>query len=49
MKFYTMAAIAAISAKPVVQDAKSNAMWSVDGFKGFYDGYYTAFYKRHAP
>ena len=49
MKFLTAAAIAAVSATPLVQEAESNTMWYVDGFKGFYDGYYSSFYKQPVP
>ena len=48
MKFYSLAAMAvAAQATPEVQD--SNMMWGVEGFKGFYDGYYKSFYKRPIP
>ena len=49
MKFFNLAALAAVStteATLLVQDAQSdNTMWMVEGVKGFYDGYYKAFYK----
>ena len=47
MKFFTLAAIAAVQATPTVQE--SNMMWGVEGFKGFYDGYYKSFYKKPLP
>ena len=47
MKFLALAAIASVQAAPVVQE--SDPMWGVEGFKGFYEGYYTSFYKRPAP
>ena len=48
MKFYALATIAAVQAGPIVQDDNS-MMWGVEGFKGFYDGYYKSFYKKPLP
>ena len=48
MKFFSLAAIAAVQATPEVQ-ASDSMMWGVQGFKGFYDGYYKSFYKKPLP
>lgn len=48
MKFLTLACIATVQATPMVEDS-NNMMWGVEGFKGFYDGYYKSFYKKPLP
>ena len=50
MKFFTLAALAAAApsanAHLLVQETNTDGtMWMVEGVKGFYDGYYKAFYK----
>lgn len=29
------------------EQVRENTMWYIDGVKGFYDGFYRSFYKRH--
>ena len=49
MKFFNLAALAAVAtteAHVLVQDTPTaGTHWTIEGVKGFYDGYYKAFYK----
>ena len=52
MRFLFAAIVAMTAATPRVYDEDAmtkNTAWAIDGVKGFYDGYYSSFYKGALP